>query len=153
MEKVAIADVDGFLTTATVMKPITRALGATDVAINYFEVEPGDSFSTALHTHHDQEELFYLLSGTATWDTPDGELTVDAGEVVRFAPGEFQHGYNDGEETVTALAIGAPADSEELVIECPDCGQRSEPTMEMNDDRTAIAVECPNCGGLVAEMT
>lgn len=74
------------MTTATVMRPVSRALGTTEVALNYFEVEPGDAFSIGFHTHQDQEEVIYVLSGTATWETEDGKITVTAGEVVRFAP-------------------------------------------------------------------
>lgn len=153
MEKAAIEEVEEFLTNATVMKPLSRAVGATDVAINYFEVEPGDAFSNTLHTHTDQEEIFFIISGTATWETDDGEFVVEDGEIIRFGPGEYQHGYNDGSETIIALAIGAPQETETAYLECQKCGAREEPTMEMNDDRTAIDVRCPECGHEIAYVT
>jgi len=53
--------------------------------------------------------VFYVLSGTATFETEAGEVTVDAGEAIRFVPGEFQQGSNRGDERVVALAPGAPS--------------------------------------------
>lgn len=96
----------------TVRRSVSDALGTTDLAMVYYELEPGDSFSGGLHRHHDQEELFYVLSGKATFDTRESvdaeTVTVTAGEAVRFTPGEFQYGYNDADERLAALAFGAP---------------------------------------------
>lgn len=128
------------------------ALGATDVAINYFELDPGEAFSGGYHTHHDQVEIFYVQSGTAVFETADGLVSVDAGEIVRFAPGEFQHGYNDGDESVSGLAIGAPFGSNdvEMLNECPACGERlyhrrGSRLSEETDERE-MAPSCPECG-------
>jgi uncharacterized cupin superfamily protein len=63
MEHVAIADVENSVQPAAVMRQLTEPLGATDVAVNYYELEPGDSFAFAYHSHEDQEELFYVQSG------------------------------------------------------------------------------------------
>lgn len=153
MEKAAIADIDEFLTNATVMKPISRAINTSDVAINYFEVDPGDAFSATLHTHMDQEEIFYVISGTATFETEEGPVDVGAGEVIRFPPGEYQHGHNDSDTRVVAIAIGAPPDSETVYMECQTCGERVVPNMNMNEDRDRIDVECSSCGGTIAELT
>ena len=49
-------------------------------------------------------------TGYATFDTEEhGTVTVEAGEIIRFAPGDFQHGYDaaDSDEPVTMLALGA----------------------------------------------
>lgn len=59
----------------SVRRSISDALGVTDVTLIYYELEPGDLFSGGLHRHHDQEEVFYVLSGIATFDTRD---TADA---------------------------------------------------------------------------
>jgi len=61
MENVAIDEVDvevNLLEVHDVRRPVSQALGAEHVAMNYFELAPGDSFSGGLHTHHDQEEVF-----------------------------------------------------------------------------------------------
>ena len=35
-------------------------------------------------------------------------VTVEAGQVIRFPPGEFQSGHDHTDEPVRALAVGAP---------------------------------------------
>jgi len=64
-------------------------LGTEHVAMNYFELAPGDAFAGGVHAHGDQEEVFYVLSGTATFEVgPERErVDVEAGELIRFAPG------------------------------------------------------------------
>lgn len=54
------------------MRHLTGPLGVTDLAINYYELKPGDSFAFASHDHETQEEVFYIQSGTATFETEDG---------------------------------------------------------------------------------
>ena len=72
----------------------------------------------------DQEEIFIINEGTATFETLDSEVTDKAGDATRFAPGEFQSGKNDSDDEVVAFALGAPRDTEDVRIsqECPECG-------------------------------
>lgn len=124
---------------------LTEPLGTSDLAINRYRLEPGERFSGGLHAHMDQEEVFVVIDGEATFETPDEEVSVGAGEAIRFAPGEFQSGKNDSDAAVLAYALGAPRDSEDVRIptECPECG---------HDDMRAIPGEdgfdlvCPDCG-------
>lgn len=142
-------------------RDLSDALGTTDVAINRYRLGPDERFSSGLHAHADQEELFVVLAGEATFETwtprgetpaenasddagEAGEVVVEAGEAVRFAPGEYQSGKNAGDREVVALALGAPRDTGDLRIplSCPDCG---------HVDRRATVVEetpalvCPDC--------
>ena len=147
MRKIRVDEVDRVPSPASVRRPLADALGAKDVAINYYELAPGDSFAFGYHYHEEQEELFYVLSGTATFETEDGDVEVDAGEAVRFAPGEFQQGWNRGQEPVRALALGAPKETVggEVRRECPDCGERTRHRFEAEDDgrtRLTICIEC-----------
>jgi uncharacterized cupin superfamily protein len=148
MEKVRIEDVEERVDSATVKRPLTRALDATDLALNYYELAPGDSFAYGYHMHEAQEELFVVQEGEVTFETEDGDVVVSAGEVVRFAPGEFQQGTNRGEERVVALAVGAPQESGgfELRRECPTCGERTPTTIERADDGRAKITRCLECG-------
>jgi len=150
MEKVRISDVDNDVQPAAVRRRLAGPLGLTDMAINYYELEPGDSFGFAYHRHGDQEEVFYVRAGTATFETEGGEVEVGPRELVRFAPGEFQRGWNYGDDRVVALALGAPRSYEELTMlrECPDCGDRTEATLERREEdgeRVAVAY-CVDCG-------
>jgi uncharacterized cupin superfamily protein len=148
MEKVTIETVDARMSAADVRRELSKPLGADNVAINYYELAPGESFAFGYHAHEEQEEVFYVQSGTATFETDDREVTVGAGELVRFAPGEFQQGVNEGDERVVALALGAPRESElvEMRRECSDCGRRTPNTIEMTEDRDALVTLCIECG-------
>ncbi len=148
MEKVRIDEVDDRMGPADVKRPLSRALDAEHVAINYYELDPGESFAFGYHSHADQEELFYLQAGTVTFETAEGEVEVSAGEAIRFGPGESQRGVNTGDERVVALAIGAPQESGDLHLlrECVNCGYRTPATVELADDGEAVVTICLECG-------
>ena len=148
MEKVSIDDVQSRMGPADEKRPLGRALETTEMAINYYELAPGDSFGFGYHHHDNQEEVFYIEQGTATFETEDGEVSVGPNESIRFAPGEWQLGHNEGDGRVIALALGAPADSgdTEMVRACPACGQRTEQQIERTDDADALVTLCVDCG-------
>ena len=152
MEYVSIDDVrieTSPLDVHSVRRPVSRALGTTDFAMNYFELEPCESFSGGFHTHYDQEEVFYVQEGTATFDTEEGQVTVDAGEVIRFAPGEFQTGYNASDDLVVAFALGAPGavhdwDQIETTVECRECETETGHGLELTE-RGGFRLTCTAC--------
>ena len=140
----------------TVRRSITDALGATDFTMIYYELEPSDSFSGGLHRHDDQEEIFYVLSGTATFETRETveeatqTVTLTAGEALRFVPGEFQYGYNDTDERLVALALAAPQtehdwDQLEWLTRCRTCDEEVIYDIQLTDDQNIIAT-CRQCG-------
>jgi len=148
MERVDVDDVDDRMGPAEVKRDLSGALAATDVALNYYELAPGERFGFGYHRHSGQEEVFYIEQGRVTFETEDGEVTVEAGDAIRFAPGEWQLGTNDGDERVVALAVGAPQDMGKTTMlrECPDCEGRTENEIEMADDRSALVTICDDCG-------
>ena len=165
MESVRIRDVESSPTeTGAERRTLADPLGTTDIAINHYVLDPGERFAASLHAHPDQEEVFVILAGEATFETrPSGERTVNEREVtvgeneaIRFGPGEFQSGRNATDERVVALALGAPRDSEDVriaripavgEIACPDCGRGD---MRIRDTGTDLV--CLDCGGeLVVE--
>jgi uncharacterized cupin superfamily protein len=148
MERTTVEDIDNWMSPASIKRSVARATGADDFALNYYELEPGESFGFGLHRHSEQEELFYIMEGTATFETEDGDITVGAGEAIRFDPGEWQLGRNEDDERVVALALGVPADTGETEIrrECPECGERQEVTIEPTEDRDALVAICTECG-------
>ena len=145
MEHVVIDDAEQAERGGATLRPLTGALETSDVAINHYELGPGDRFSGGMHAHLDQEELFVVIDGTATFETPDETVTVGAGEAIRFAPGEYQTGFNDGDEPVEALALGAPRDSEEIRVPetCTACGSEGM-AIEPSDEGPRLV--CPECG-------
>jgi len=85
--------------------------GLTNMAINRYTAEPGEELPLAYHYHDDQEEAFYVLSGTLHVRTPEGELEAGPDTLLTVEPDSPQFAYNpeDAEDTVDVVAIGAPA--------------------------------------------
>lgn len=154
MDKVRIDEIDERLDSATVHRPLTDALNATNAALNYYELAPGDSFAYGYHAHEKQEEVFVVREGCVTFETEDGDVCAEAGETIRFAPGEYQRGINRGDERVVALAIGAPQETgkSEILRECEACGERTPNTVERVDDGTAKITRCLECGAETARF-
>jgi uncharacterized cupin superfamily protein len=152
MEHVSIDDVEPNAMTDADRRGLTGPLGTDDLAINHYRLGPGERLSGGLHAHMDQEELFVVTAGEATFERLDGEdVTVGEGEAVRFAPGEFQSGYNAGDEQLRVLALGAPRDSEDVRVPraCPDCDQQNT-RVRPREDGGGFDFVCPECGAEVA---
>jgi len=147
MKRQSLDDMESRMGPADVIRPLTDALGAADMALNYYELAPGDSFAYGYHAHDAQEEVFYVQEGAVTFTTAEGDVEVGAGELVRFGPGEYQRGVNRGDERVVALAMGAPQDAgdTEIIRECGACGEPTRQRIEMTDDRDAIVTLCEEC--------
>jgi quercetin dioxygenase-like cupin family protein len=155
MEKVAIDDVEtrnSPLGVHSLRKPVSSALGTEHFAMNYFELESGESFSGGLHTHHDQEEVFYVMEGAVEFDvgTERETTVVEAGELIRFAPGEYQTGWNRGDEPVSGWALGAPGaqhdwDELESVVDCRECGEETPHATRINEEGQ-FEMTCNDCG-------
>jgi uncharacterized cupin superfamily protein len=155
MKRVTLAEETSRMGPAAVTNPLTDALGLADVALNYYELEPGDSFAYGFHAHAEQEEVFYVQEGTVTFRTADGDVSVEAGELVRFGPGEYQRGTNRGDERVVALAIGAPQDAgaTEILRTCEDCGTETSQELELTDEQDAVLARCEECGSVTGRFT
>jgi uncharacterized cupin superfamily protein len=149
MEKVSVDDLENEPRVADVQKHLTEPLGLSDMAMNYYELEPGESFSGGMHTHMGQEEIFFVIEGEATFQTPDGEHAVGAGEAVRAAPGEYQEGTNESDERVRALALGAPQEMGETraLFPCQECGDSDYHVSDVGED--GVTLTCPECGNVV----
>ncbi|WP_255150786.1 cupin domain-containing protein [Halorarius halobius] len=167
MEKVAIDEAPNEpnpLGVNSVRRSLADALGTEDVSLAFYELEPGEQFSGGYHTHHDQEEVFYVVDGEATFevgpppesdDVADQEasedVTVGAGELIRFPPGQFQCGRNESDEQVRGLAIGAPGtrhnwEDLESIVHCSECGEKTSHGVEQPDEHGMMQVYCNECG-------
>ncbi|WP_435365607.1 cupin domain-containing protein [Haloarchaeobius sp. DYHT-AS-18] len=148
MEHVDIDDIESqFLGDSDLdRRGLSDPLGTSDLAINYYSLEPGESFSGGMHTHLDQEEVFYVIEGTATFETPDESVEVGPHEAIRFARGEYQQGTNESDETVVGLALGAPKGSEDVRVPmaCRECGESDSLQFIMGEDGEQL--RCPECG-------
>lgn len=136
-------------------RPLTEALDAANLALDRYVVEPGGAFTGGIHATTAREELVYVTDGTATFEamadpTAESEtLTVEADEVVRFEPGEYKQGRNEGDEPVVALTIAAPPEPGEYRVPhpCEACGESGYRVAEPGDG--GFELVCPECGDRV----
>ncbi|ELZ31111.1 cupin [Halogeometricum pallidum JCM 14848] len=107
------------------MRRLSGPAELENVALNRFRAEPGQELPLAYHYHEEQEEVFYVLSGTLSVETP--EETYEVGENCLFAvdPGSPQRAYNpaDADDAVNVLALGAPPVSGDAVPYDPEDGE------------------------------
>ena len=146
-------------------RPLSRTIDAMGFAATYLELDPGESFSGGLHTHTDQEELFVVLEGTATFETTPGPNaateTTEVGpmDAIHFEAGDvFQQGRNESDEQVTGFAVGVGAerhawDGVEALVDCPECGEETVHSLaatDADDPRMpamdAMSITCTACG-------
>lgn len=162
MQHVAVDDVGSTLDDIDV-RPLSDSLATTDLALNQYRLGPGDSLPAGLHAHVDQDEVFAVLDGQLEFETlvPPStgatepsvsleeyearEVEVAAGEVIRFAPGDFQAGRNAIEGETVVLAIGAPKESDDirLPVACPTCGCMP---IRLDTGKSDLGFECLECG-------
>ena len=105
------ADLDASPGRPSTKRPIGDAASLQRLAINLYEVAPGEEIPLAYHYHDEQEEAFYVLEGTLAVETPDGGYDVEAGQAFVAEPESPHRAYNPAEAdaSVRALAVGAPS--------------------------------------------
>lgn len=136
------------------VRQLDEALDVTGFSMNHFELAPGESPAHSMHKHPEQEEVFYVLDGTVSVETPDGEpdRTLDADEALRVPPDTYQFVVNRSDDQATLLALGAPREYQDegsYLVDCPDCGDRTEQTfnlVESDDEPRALVCVCLACG-------
>ncbi|WP_144904587.1 cupin domain-containing protein [Halobellus captivus] len=104
------------------LRRLSEPAGLSNVAINRFRAEPGEQIPLAYHYHDEQEEAFYVLSGTLVVETPEETYRIETGSLFAASPGSPHRAHNpaDAEAAVEILAIGAPAVSGDANVYEPD---------------------------------
>jgi len=64
---------------------VTRALGSTATAMFVYDLAPGQS-SSPYHYEYEEEWLL-VVDGVVVVRAPDGEHTLERGDLIRFPPG------------------------------------------------------------------
>lgn len=82
--------------------------GLTDYGVNIVELPPG-AWSSQRHWHSHEDEFVYILSGTPTLITDEGETLLSAGMCAGFKAGNpnGHHLVNASDTPVTYLEIGS----------------------------------------------
>lgn len=113
---VAVAATDGearwWFSSLAVIKATAASTGG-QVSILEITEPPGEA--TPLHVHHREDEAFWLLEGSATFDIGDLTVEAHAGDYL-FGPRNIPHRYTVGAEGCRMLFILTPGGFEEMVI-------------------------------------
>jgi uncharacterized cupin superfamily protein len=89
-----------------VKRVLGDAFGLRNFGVNLVRLSPG-GVSALHHRHTRQDEFVYVLEGTATLVTDDGEQTMGPGTCVGFpARGTAHHFANRGKSDVVYLEVG-----------------------------------------------
>jgi mannose-6-phosphate isomerase-like protein (cupin superfamily) len=85
---------------------LTRALASEQLAATLIRVPPHSDFEQGTgHFHDEIEELYIVTRGTLTMRFGDDVERVEAGSVVRVAPGTPRSHRNEGAEIVEMWAV------------------------------------------------
>lgn len=87
----------------------TLALGA--FGINIVEIPPGEQIPEHNETDRDQEEVFYILSGSPTLVIDGEDHAAPAGTFARLDPMHRRTVSNSGKEPASVLIVSAPRSS------------------------------------------
>jgi quercetin dioxygenase-like cupin family protein len=112
--------------------------------------EPPDS-AAPLHVHHGEDEAFWILDGSATFEVGDQTIEARAGDYL-FGPRDVPHRYTTGPDGCRMLFILTPGGFEDLLRELsrpadsrtlpPDSGpSRSDEDLQ----RLTAAIQAHGC--------
>ena len=95
----------------------------SQVYICFYEIEPGKAPSPK-HSHCFNTESFYIISGSGTVETGDGKITIKAGDLITFPPGEAgTHKIINTSETENLVYIDFDTSLVPDIIKYPDSGK------------------------------
>lgn len=95
------------------MRYVSEAAGMENMGLRVYEVAPGEEIPlSGMHYHDEQEEVFYVLAGELSVETPERVYTVERDRVFVADPGSPHRAHNASDETLRVLAIGAPSVSD-----------------------------------------
>lgn len=96
---------------------------AKNTLVSVYEIPPGKS-AYPYHFHHNNEETFYIISGSGVLKTPEGERVVSAGELVFFPTGEQgAHKLTNSSESENLVYLDFDVIHEVDITEYPDSGK------------------------------
>jgi mannose-6-phosphate isomerase-like protein (cupin superfamily) len=90
---------------------VRRSLDVRSFGVNLVEIAPGGTIPEHDETGRDQEELFFVVSGSPVLVIDGAELPAVAGTFARVDPSHRRTVRNRGEETASVLIVSAPRTS------------------------------------------
>jgi uncharacterized cupin superfamily protein len=90
-----------------ITKELGKSVGSQKIYVKLDSVPP-KGFSTKYHSHSQQEEFFYIISGVGTLNLNGQEIDVKVGDFLSKPAGKdiFHTFYNSGTEPLLILDIG-----------------------------------------------
>jgi mannose-6-phosphate isomerase-like protein (cupin superfamily) len=90
---------------------VRRSLGCGSFGVNLVEIPPGESIPEHDETGRDQEELFFVVSGSAVLVLDGDDHPAPEGTFARVDPVHRRTVRNDGREPASVLIVSAPTTS------------------------------------------
>jgi uncharacterized cupin superfamily protein len=90
---------------------VRRELGVQSFGVNLVDIPSGEQIPEHDETGRNQEELFFVLSGTPTLVVDGEDHPTRPGSMARLDPEHSRTVRNDGDETASVLIISAPTTS------------------------------------------
>lgn len=95
---------------------VIKATGAqTGGQLSIIEITEPPGMEGPLHVHYREDESFWLLDGSATFEVGDTAIEAKAGDFL-FAPRDIPHRYTVGSDGCRMLFIMTPGGFEELIV-------------------------------------
>jgi (S)-ureidoglycine aminohydrolase len=90
---------------------VRSSLGLCSFGLNMVELPPGGSIPEHDETGRDQEEVFFVVSGSPTIVIDGADHPLRAGSFARLDPEAVRTVRNDGEGAAKVLIVSAPRSS------------------------------------------
>jgi len=124
-----VADIEGNLIdrgnkNVFTIKPVVAGDDAEKCAASFIEVPPG-CFAFGYHYHDQNEEIFYVVSGTGALRTYQGDKSVKAGDMLCFPANEKgAHVLSNPSETEPLIFIDFAAKTSKAdIVTLPDANK------------------------------
>jgi quercetin dioxygenase-like cupin family protein len=120
----------------------------TDGQMTIVEITEPPGAQAPLHVHHREDEAFWILAGSATFEVGDTTIEARAGDYL-FGPRDIPHRYTIGDAGCHMLFICTPAGFEDLVMAMSEpAGSRTLPPPsddEPDMERIGAIAEAHGC--------
>jgi uncharacterized cupin superfamily protein len=90
---------------------VRRSLGCRSFGVNLVEIPPGEAIPEHDERERDQEELFFVVSGSPTIVVDGEDHPVQAGTFARLDPARRRTVRNGGSQPASVLIMSAPTTS------------------------------------------
>ena len=120
----------------------------TGGTISILEITEPPNMEGPLHVHHREDEGFWILEGSATFEVGGETIEAKAGDYL-FGPRDIPHRYSTGPDGCKLLFVMTPGGFENLVREMGVPAERRELPPESDEEpdweRVAAIAEANSC--------